>query len=266
MDFNDMKIFATVVKLESITKTSEHLGYVQSHISKRIDKIEKELNCKLFKRTNRGVKLLPRGEELLSYITKILDMMESMEKDFKIDSYVINVGTTQTISSNYLCSLYLDKEINVFVRLIKELVEMYNQSIINILIVNRKIDSLKTKNIQSFSEKICWVKSCNKDNDIFDKPIIISRDIECPYRKKTIEYLSKYENGGITKIIEVDNFDILIKMVEENEAIAILPYKSVELNNKLRVLNTYELQDITIYIYYDTLSNKMKDLLKLLGE
>lgn len=266
MDINDMKIFAAVARLESITKTAEYLGYVQSHISKRIDKIEKELNCKLFKRTNRGVELLPRGEELLNQIIKILDIMDNIEKNFKIDSYVINLGTTQTISSNYLCRLYLDKEINIFVHPIKELVEMYKQLIINILIVNRKIDNLKTKNIQSFLEKICWVKSCNKDNDIFDKPIIISRDIECPYRKKTIEYLSKYQNGGTTKIIEVDNFDILIKMVEENEAIAILPCKSVELNNKLRVLNSYELQDITIYIYYDTLSNKMKGLLKLLGE
>lgn len=264
MEFNDIKIFVTVAKMESITKASEYLGYVQSHISKRIDNLEKELNCKLFKRTNRGVILLPKGEEFLSYSQNIISIMNEVEEHFKIKHDFFNIGTTQTLSHNYLSSLYLKKENHIFIRNIKELIQMYNQSFIDILILNRNIDNLTSKYTQTISEKICWIKSSYKKDNDFDKPIIISKDIDCPYRKRTIEYLNKYNREKINNLIEVDNLDILIKLVEKNEAIAILPYKSIKLNNNLAPLKSYNLKDIEIYVYNNTKSNMNIDILNLL--
>lgn len=200
----------------------------------------------------------------MNYALKIIELMQEVEENFKVNKYNFNLGTTQTISYNYLYELYLDEEINIFIRPIKELIDMYKQLIIDVLIVNRSINSLKVKETQTYLEKICWVKSSNKEDDIFNKPIAISRDLECPYRRRTMEYLNKYDKEKVRRIVEVDNLNILITMVEKNEAIAILPYKSIEVNNKLKLLNSYELQDIIIYIYYNTTFNKIKDFLMLI--
>ena len=72
METNDMKIFIEVAHSSSVSKTANKLGYVQSNISKRIEKIETELNCTLFLRTNKGMKLLPEGELFLTYCNEIL--------------------------------------------------------------------------------------------------------------------------------------------------------------------------------------------------
>ena len=93
---------------------------------------------------------------------------------------------------------------------------------------------------------------------------MISKDVDCPYRKRTIEYLNKYNREKISNLIEVDNLDILIKLVEKNEAIAILPYKSLKLSNNLAHLKSYTLKDVEIYVYNNTKSNMNIDILNLL--
>lgn len=92
MEINDIKIFVKVAQLKSITQTAEYLGYVQSHISKRINKIEDELNCQLLRRTNRGVDILPKGEEFLSYCIRLLDVFHELEDHFDMKKDYLNIN------------------------------------------------------------------------------------------------------------------------------------------------------------------------------
>lgn len=57
-----MKIVKEVAELQSVSKAACKLDDVQSNVSKRIEKLEKELGCTLFNLTNKGMFLLPAGE------------------------------------------------------------------------------------------------------------------------------------------------------------------------------------------------------------
>ncbi len=51
-----------VAQYQSFTKAAEMLRNNQPNITRYINNLESELGCKLFIRSNRGVKLTPEGE------------------------------------------------------------------------------------------------------------------------------------------------------------------------------------------------------------
>ena len=58
------RIFYFVAQYHSFTKAAEVLGNNQPNITRCMNNLEHELNCKLFVRSNRGVTLTPEGTRL----------------------------------------------------------------------------------------------------------------------------------------------------------------------------------------------------------
>ena len=58
---NDLRIFLIVVKNKSFIQTAEELGFSRSYISKRIQILEDNLQCKLLHRTSRDVTELSKN-------------------------------------------------------------------------------------------------------------------------------------------------------------------------------------------------------------
>ena len=159
METNDMKIFIEVAHSSSVSKTATKLGYVQSNIIKRIEKIETELNCTLFLRTNKGMKLLPEGELFMTYCNEILTIMTRVNASFSMNSKILKIGATQNISQHYLSSALFSETISVYTKPIPDLISFLKQSVIDLLIINREIDDDSLKENFSFNEEICWVQS-----------------------------------------------------------------------------------------------------------
>lgn len=67
MDIRVLKYFVTVVEEENILKASQVLHITQPTLSRQLIDLEKELNCKLFIRSNRKITLTPK---VYFYITK----------------------------------------------------------------------------------------------------------------------------------------------------------------------------------------------------
>ncbi|HZH60182.1 MAG TPA: LysR family transcriptional regulator, partial [Metabacillus sp.] len=76
MDIKDLVILKSVAKHQSISKASEELNYVQSNITRSINKLEDELGTRLFIRHGRGVTITNNGQTLLSYANQIINLME----------------------------------------------------------------------------------------------------------------------------------------------------------------------------------------------
>lgn len=64
IDIHQIEIFLAVAKCRNISQAAQELYISQSAVSSRINKMEAELGARLFYRTNRGVSLTPKGEEL----------------------------------------------------------------------------------------------------------------------------------------------------------------------------------------------------------
>jgi len=74
MDIKDLEIYRAVVNHKNVTKAALELNYVQSNVTSRLAKLEKEVGTSLFIRTNRGVLLTTAGERFLEYADKMLQL------------------------------------------------------------------------------------------------------------------------------------------------------------------------------------------------
>ena len=62
------RIFYYVAQCRSFTKAAELLDNSQPNITRCMNNLENELDCRLFVRSNRGVSLTPEGEKLFHYV------------------------------------------------------------------------------------------------------------------------------------------------------------------------------------------------------
>ena len=68
MDDKDYEILLALSEKKSISKAAEKLFITQPALSKRIQKIEKELDIQLLCRTSKGILLTPLGEGIIPYV------------------------------------------------------------------------------------------------------------------------------------------------------------------------------------------------------
>lgn len=78
MDIRALMVFKTVAMEKSMTKAAEKLNYVQSNVTARIQRLERELGVSLFYRHNRTVTLTPAGRGLLLRVNTLLQNFEDV--------------------------------------------------------------------------------------------------------------------------------------------------------------------------------------------
>ena len=76
MDVQDMRIFARVAAMQSLSSVGTELNLTPGTISKRIQALEDDLGVKLFHRNTRSIRITEEGEKLLEYVTRILFEIE----------------------------------------------------------------------------------------------------------------------------------------------------------------------------------------------
>jgi DNA-binding transcriptional LysR family regulator len=78
MELRELKDFATVMKLGSISKAAERLNSSQPTVSLRIQHLEKELGVALFDRSKRPIKVTPAGIALAEKIDPLLETIDGL--------------------------------------------------------------------------------------------------------------------------------------------------------------------------------------------
>src|SRR3569832_877256 len=73
MDFKRLRHFCKIAECGSFSMASGILHVAQPALSKQMQMLERELNCRLFHRTGRGVSLTAAGQALFEEATKLLD-------------------------------------------------------------------------------------------------------------------------------------------------------------------------------------------------
>lgn len=78
MDTRKLRVLLDVIKLKSINKAAEELGYTQSGLTYLLNSLEEELEVPILVRNRRGVFLSEEGEALYPYIAQILSEEDEM--------------------------------------------------------------------------------------------------------------------------------------------------------------------------------------------
>ncbi|WP_288639661.1 LysR family transcriptional regulator [uncultured Lentilactobacillus sp.] len=92
METNNLQTFISVVRSGSFTKTAEQNFISSTAVMKQINRLEKEIDTKLFNRASTGVTLTASGKIFLKYAEKVTQLTNQIYTDcHKLD------GTMQTI-------------------------------------------------------------------------------------------------------------------------------------------------------------------------
>ncbi|MDI3325771.1 LysR family transcriptional regulator [Pontibacterium granulatum] len=104
MEIVGLKTFKAVVDEGGIKGASEKLHTVQSNITSRIQKLEEELDAKLFGITGRKLELTPTGQLLYRYAQEILQLEQQAASAIRLSkgSYDLRVGTPETFAAVHL--------------------------------------------------------------------------------------------------------------------------------------------------------------------
>lgn len=104
VDWEYYKIFYYVAKYQNFTKAARVLGNNQPNITHSMNRLESQLNCVLFTRSNRGVTLTPEGEMLYSRIASAAVQIQDAEEELSatLEHGSISISATETALNIYL--------------------------------------------------------------------------------------------------------------------------------------------------------------------
>ncbi|KPN84170.1 LysR family transcriptional regulator [Apilactobacillus kunkeei] len=97
METNNLRTFISVVRSGSFTKTAEQNFISSTAVMKQINRLEKEVDAKLFNRANTGVTLTASGKVFLKYAEKFIQLTNQVYTDcHKADGSIqtIRLGTS----------------------------------------------------------------------------------------------------------------------------------------------------------------------------
>jgi len=80
MDAADLKVFEAVARLGGMGRAAEALHTVQSNVTARIRRLEKELGTPLFRWHARRVEPTPAGHRLLPYALRAARLLEEARR------------------------------------------------------------------------------------------------------------------------------------------------------------------------------------------
>jgi len=221
INFELYKVFYEVANAKSISKGAENLMISQPAVTQSIKTLEDELNGKLFIRTPKGVILTNEGEILYNYIKEgmayFINGRNKFESLKNLETGVINIGSTTTISENYLMP-YL-----------KEFNKKHPNVVINIKndLTDNLIKDLRNGNLDII------IMAFN--------PNSIIKDLDLNYLTELNDvFVSNKKSDDVVKINELLKEDILLQKspsVTRNNFNEFLKQNNLNCNIKMEVVS-----------------------------
>ncbi|HLR73378.1 MAG TPA: LysR family transcriptional regulator [Pseudogracilibacillus sp.] len=267
MNVKDLLIFQTVAEAGSVNKAAENLNYVQSNVTSRIQKLEKELNSTLFYRHKRGMTLTNEGTLLLPYAQKIMHLVEEMKTivtDEENPTGNLDIASVETvIKLPYILSAFIEKYKNVDLTLSTGVTTELKEKVLNYQLDGAFVtksnitDDSTLDEIEVFHEKLVLIS--NKENQTIEQlmqaPLLRFSD-GCGYRAKLNEWLYDHEIVP-KKVMELGTLETTLGSVISGLGVAYVPYTAVDNYVMQEQIYCYELPKeyshiTTIFIYRKT--------------
>lgn len=106
MEVSKYHVFMEVVRHHSFSGAAQALGYTQSGVSHTLKRMEQELGLALFYRDRNGAYLTAAGEEILTYVSQIVQCQDNLQQTVEnlhdLNQGTLNIGTYSSISRKWL--------------------------------------------------------------------------------------------------------------------------------------------------------------------
>ena len=230
-DLNLYKIFCSIAETKSISKAAEKLFVSRQAVSYSIKQLENKLGGQLFFRTSKGVVLTPEAEELYQHIKESLNSITIGERIFKENNELlhgtINIGCNPELFENCLYKhvdkffkLYPNIKINIISKPISDLLKMFKEHKLDIIIRKKFTDNVTYPNL--------YIKMFDTVHNCF-------------FCNKNFKNIAEKENISLE---ELSNLPLLLLNKESNER---------EFIDKHFKNRNIELKTIMEFTYHDPL-------------
>lgn len=249
---DQMKYFIEIVEQGSLNKAAQRLYLSQPALTKQLGILEKSMKCKLLIRTHNGIKLTTSGRYFYERSIAIISMIT--ETITKIEGFnntnIIRIGALPNLITYFLPKLvdkFKSMNHEVFIDAMdtnSKLITSLDDDLFNIVFVSDAIEKPNFVTIPLIVEPFFVVMSNTNhlakidEIDFFTimkERLILYKD-PCPIRAKIRDHCNLM-NLIPNIILELEETESVIKYVEQNFGITILPKMVVNnINNPLIVV------------------------------
>ena len=191
MEILTLKTFKAVVEEGGIKGAADKLHTVQSNITNRVQKLERELDTKLFTLIGRKLHLTPSGQHLCKYADQILQLEYQAKSTISLDkgSYELRVGMPETFAAVHMPLALKQLKLNHSEIRTKIYTDTSDQLVSAVL--NNKVDCAALGNapkhekliiIPIVKEELVMVTPLESGYD----PVLFVRDEGCGYRRHAL--------------------------------------------------------------------------------
>lgn len=112
ISYDYYRVFYYVAKYGSLSAAAQMLGSNQPNVTKLMNKLEAQLECKLMMRTNKGIRLTPDGERLFAHVDTAWRQFQLAEQELTgaqaLSSGTVRIGATETALHGILLPVLAD--------------------------------------------------------------------------------------------------------------------------------------------------------------
>lgn len=278
LNFEYYKIFYYVATYKNITRAAEHLCVTQPSVTKAIQNLENQLNCVLFERTKRGVKLTPSGQALYRKIEpacmelflaeKELEQRKILEQGkLRICTGIASLNAILLDTIQTFHKLYPGITIDIFDNHSKVQLASLERGDFDILLDLTPVDALFEASGESSMAYLPdrYTVCIKKLGTITDVPVVGPDFFHLAGKKHTMEdlitypmifrrldttprgfyypYLQKKQLAGQTSYMTVNSLPVRIFMIKSNLGISFIPKECIQQELKAGELMALEVSD-----------------------
>lgn len=248
-----LKTFIAAARLDSFSAAGAQLGLTQAAVSMQIQRLEQELNCKLFERIGKTVTISAHGRQLLVTAEQIVALFNSMkgQTDVAQARGRIDIGAISTVQQGLLPKAltafrrqFPKVEVNIVPGTSVQLMSLIDSNDLSLAVMIRPTlritKGLKwTPLLSETYVAICStsVKGPTSIKDLLaDHPFL--RYSRRSYGGQLVDRYLKRNRLQVDDAMELDEPMVLIEMVREGLGVSIIPYGLVarQLGRNIRVI------------------------------
>ena len=241
-NFEYYKVFYFVGKYGSFTQAAKILHNNQPNITRVINSLENELNCKLFVRSKRGVLLTPEGEKLYNHIEIAYQQIMLGESEItsmrSLQSGSVSISITEIALHVMMLPIlqayrakYPDIHVQLFNHSTPQGIKALEQGIVDLAVVSSPVmanDSMETIASKSFQDIIIGGKAFKPLSrgkrslkEIAEYPIITLDRNTASYEFMRSLFLT--EGISLEPSVEVSTTDQILPLVSHGIGLGFVP-------------------------------------------
>lgn len=245
MHLRTLELFCSVAEYQSFSRAASEHAVTQSAVSQSIQHLEELLGARLLDRSRRPLTLTPAGEVYLAGVLKMLRSYQRLEQEVRaVDGRIagrLSIGAIYSIGSTYMPSAreefrqrHPDVEVRFEYGSSDSVAQMVESGEVDFGLVSYPKSTRKLRFVNWLEEPMRVISAaCHRFAAVgeielseLDGQELVGFDSSLKIRRVVDSFLSRH-GVSVDVSMEFDNIDSMIRAVQANNGLAILPESTV---------------------------------------